>query len=71
MNAPTEEQWRELSSFVSSIVLHEGDLYRAIREKDKWDVIEAYKDLQQDMNNILLWINGGQGANTTEEGDKA
>lgn len=71
MNSPTEEQWRELSSFVSSIALHEGDLYRAIREKDKWNVIAAYQYLRKDMDNILLWIKGGQCANTTRKGDKA
>lgn len=70
MNAPTEEQWRELSSFVSSISLHEGDLIRAIREKNNWNVIEAYEDLKQDLDNILLWIKGGQCANTTEKGDQ-
>ena len=65
-----EEQWRELSSFVSSFGHHEVDMIFAVRKRNKWDVIEAYKDLQQDMKNILLWINGEQEANTTEEGDK-
>lgn len=70
MNAPTEEQWRELSSFASSISLHEGDLWRAKRDRSIWGVVEAFQDLQQDVNNIRLWLDGGQCANTTEEGDK-
>lgn len=71
MNAPTEEQWREISSFASSISLHEGDLIRARRDRSIWGVVEAYKDLQQDLNHILLWLDGGQCAYTTEKGDKA
>lgn len=70
MNNPTKEQWRELSAFSSSISLHHGDLMRAISDKEEWDVIQAYKDLQKDLDDILLWIKGGQAANITEKGDK-
>ena len=67
-NAPklSESEMREVSSFMVSLNLHESNMRNANLNQDEEAMKKAYESMRHDLDNVALWLYGGQCANITE-----
>lgn len=69
-NTPIKEnEMQEVLSFMASLKLHEGDMRNAILNQDEEAMKKAYENMRYDLDNICLWLYGGQCANLNENDD--
>lgn len=62
----TEGEIREVLSFMTSLDVHEDDMRDAILNQDEEAMKKTLQKMQRDLDNVALWLYGGQCANITE-----
>lgn len=65
MNEITEKEMLAVSSFMNSLNLHECAMRYALLNKNADAMKKAYKDMQEDLDNVRFSLHGGQCANAT------
>lgn len=65
----SEQQMREVSSFMVSLNLHECDMRNALLNQDADAMEKAFKDMRGDLDHVDLWLHGGQCASISEHGN--
>lgn len=66
MDSFTEGEVREVLSFMASLDVHSDDMRNAILNRDEEAMKKAYGNMRHDLDNVALWLYGGQCANITE-----
>ena len=62
----TESEIQEVSGFIASLEVHMGNMWDDIIDQDEEAMKKTLQKMRHDLDNVALWLYGGQCANITE-----